>query len=186
MCVWRGAGKTSLVIQLTQSHFIDDYDPTTEDSYRKRVTIDDETCLLDILDGCYESVLEYSAIWDAYLRAANGIILVYSITWRHSFDQIIPMLQRINASYRAQSSIPLAVVLVANKCDLDAEGLRVVSAQEGQELAQSIGASFFETSAKERIHIEDVFFEAVRTTRALQSLHETTAKSKSPKKCVVT
>ena len=41
-----GVGKSSLVIQLTQSHFIDEYDPTLEDSYRKRVCIDDEACLL--------------------------------------------------------------------------------------------------------------------------------------------
>jgi Ras family protein len=27
-----------------------EYDPTIEDSYRKQVTIDEETCLLDILD----------------------------------------------------------------------------------------------------------------------------------------
>ena len=45
-----GVGKSALTIQLIQNHFIDEYDPTIEDSYRKQVTIDDETCLLDILD----------------------------------------------------------------------------------------------------------------------------------------
>ena len=30
--------------------FIDEYDPTIEDSYRKQVVVDGETCLLDILD----------------------------------------------------------------------------------------------------------------------------------------
>lgn len=43
-------GKSALTIQLIQNHFIDEYDPTIEDSYRKQVTIDEETCLLDILD----------------------------------------------------------------------------------------------------------------------------------------
>ena len=33
------AGKSALVIQLVQNHFIDEYDPTIEDSYRKQVTI---------------------------------------------------------------------------------------------------------------------------------------------------
>lgn len=32
------------------SSFIDEYDPTIEDSYRKQVVVDGETCLLDILD----------------------------------------------------------------------------------------------------------------------------------------
>jgi hypothetical protein len=44
-----GVGKSALTIQLIQSHFVDEYDPTIEDSYRKQVNIDDETCLLDIL-----------------------------------------------------------------------------------------------------------------------------------------
>ncbi len=34
----------------TLTSFIDEYDPTIEDSYRKQVVIDGETCLLDILD----------------------------------------------------------------------------------------------------------------------------------------
>jgi len=45
-----GVGKSALTIQLIQGHFVDEYDPTIEDSYRKQVTIDANTCLLDILD----------------------------------------------------------------------------------------------------------------------------------------
>ena len=57
-----GVGKSALTIQLIQNHFIDEYDPTIEDSYRKQVTIDDETCLLDILDTAGQE--EYSAMRD--------------------------------------------------------------------------------------------------------------------------
>jgi GTPase KRas protein len=45
-----GVGKSALTIQLINHHFMDEYDPTIEDSYRKQVEIDQETCLLDILD----------------------------------------------------------------------------------------------------------------------------------------
>ena len=55
-----GVGKSALTIQLIQNHFIDEYDPTIEDSYRKQVTIDEETCLLDILDTAGQE--EYSAM----------------------------------------------------------------------------------------------------------------------------
>lgn len=55
-----GVGKSALTIQLIQNHFIDEYDPTIEDSYRKQVSIDDETCLLDILDTAGQE--EYSAM----------------------------------------------------------------------------------------------------------------------------
>ena len=57
-----GVGKSALTIQLIQNHFIDEYDPTIEDSYRKQVTIDEETCLLDILDTAGQE--EYSAMRD--------------------------------------------------------------------------------------------------------------------------
>ena len=41
-------------------HFVDEYDPTIEDSYRKQVVIDRETCLLDILDTAGQN--KYSAM----------------------------------------------------------------------------------------------------------------------------
>ena len=49
-------------MQFVQGIFVEKYDPTIEDSYRKQVTIDDETCLLDILDTAGQE--EYSAMRD--------------------------------------------------------------------------------------------------------------------------
>ena len=45
--------------------------------------------------------------------------------------------------------------MVGNKCDLEEE--RVVSKEEGQKLADSLGISFLETSAKEKVNIDEVF-----------------------------
>ena len=70
-----GVGKSALTIQLIQNHFVDEYDPTIEDSYRKQVqisfmgnmiltcaiqvVIDGETCLLDILDTAGQEVAHF-------------------------------------------------------------------------------------------------------------------------------
>jgi len=54
-------------------------------------------------------------------------------------------------------------VIVGNKLDLDAE--RVVSQQEGKELAASFGCPWMEASAKARIRVEEAFFELVRVIR---------------------
>ena len=51
-----GVGKSALTIQFIQSHFVDEYDPTIEDSYRKQCSIDDEVALLDILDTAGQEV----------------------------------------------------------------------------------------------------------------------------------
>lgn len=51
-----GVGKSALTIQLIQAHFVDEYDPTIEDSYRKQIRLDDEAALLDILDTAGQEV----------------------------------------------------------------------------------------------------------------------------------
>lgn len=43
-----GVGKTALTIQLCLNHFVETYDPTIEDSYRKQVVIDEEPCVLEV------------------------------------------------------------------------------------------------------------------------------------------
>ena len=55
-----------------------EYDPTIEDSYRKQVTIDDETCLLDILDTAGQE--EYSAMRDQYMRTGQGRVVSFHCT----------------------------------------------------------------------------------------------------------
>ncbi|KAI3476636.1 hypothetical protein L1887_61803 [Cichorium endivia] len=42
-----GVGKTALTIQLCLNHFVETYDPTIEDSYRKQTVIDDQPCMLE-------------------------------------------------------------------------------------------------------------------------------------------
>eukprot|EP00842_Homolaphlyctis_polyrhiza_P001601 jgi/Hompol1/2441/HPOL_006002-RA len=55
-----GVGKSALTIQFIQSHFVDEYDPTIEDSYRKQCVIDGEVAVLDVLDTAGQE--EYSAM----------------------------------------------------------------------------------------------------------------------------
>jgi small GTP-binding protein len=45
-----GVGKSALSIQFVRNQFIIEYNPTIEECYRKQVTIDGVTCMLDILD----------------------------------------------------------------------------------------------------------------------------------------
>ncbi|KAI4165462.1 MAG: hypothetical protein LQ342_000872 [Letrouitia transgressa] len=153
-----GVGKSCLTIQLIQSHFVDEYDPTIEDSYRKQCVIDEEVALLDVLDTAGQE--EYSAMREQYMRTGEGFLLVYSITSRQSFEEILTFQQQI---LRVKDKDYFPIIIVGNKCDLDAE--RQVSKQEGQDLARQFGCAFIETSAKSRINVDNAFYDIVREIR---------------------
>ena len=129
-----GVGKSALTIQLIQSHFVDEYDPTIEgelsdlceacvprltsfcasDSYRKQCVIDEEVALLDVLDTAGQE--EYSAMREQYMRTGEGFLLVYSITSRSSFEEILTFQQQI---LRVKDKDYFPIIVVANKCDLE-------------------------------------------------------------------
>ncbi|KAK0714839.1 ras small monomeric GTPase [Lasiosphaeris hirsuta] len=153
-----GVGKSCLTIQLIQAHFVDEYDPTIEDSYRKQCVIDDEVALLDVLDTAGQE--EYSAMREQYMRTGEGFLLVYSITSRESFEEITTFQQQI---LRVKDKDYFPMVVVGNKCDLEHE--RRVTYNEGKALAESFGCKFLETSAKTTMNVEKAFYDTVREIR---------------------
>lgn len=63
--------------------FVEDYEPTKADSYRKKVVLDGEDVQIDILDTAGQE--DYAAIRDNYFRSGEGFLLVFSITEQESF-----------------------------------------------------------------------------------------------------
>ncbi|MBN3289481.1 RASK GTPase, partial [Polypterus senegalus] len=169
-----GVGKSALTIQLIQNHFVDEYDPTIEDSYRKQVVIDGETCLLDILDTAGQE--EYSAMRDQYMRTGEGFLCVFAINNLKSFEDVHLYREQIN---RVKDSDDVPMVLVGNKCDLPS---RTVETKPAQELAKSYGIPFVETSAKTRQGVEDAFYTLVREIRKHKEKVSRNGKKKTSKR----
>merc|ERR1711974_239856 len=109
-----GVGKSALTVQLVQGRFLEEYDPTIEDSYRKQVTIDDQHCILNILDTAGQE--EYSAMKDQYMRRGDGFLCVYSITSKASFGEIDEYVDSIR---RIKDTDSVPVMIVGNKSDLE-------------------------------------------------------------------
>lgn len=152
-----GVGKSALTIQLIQNHFVDEYDPTIEDSYRKQVVIDGETCLLDILDTAGQE--EYSAMRDQYMRTGEGFLLVFAVNSAKSFEDIGTYREQIQ---RVKDAEEVPMVLVGNKCDLTS---LAVDMEQARETARQFNIPFVETSAKTRMGVDDAFYTLVREIR---------------------
>jgi small GTP-binding protein len=61
---------------------------------------------------------EYSAMREQYMRTGEGFLLVYSITSRQSFEEILTFQQQI---LRVKDKDYFPMIVVGNKCDLENE-----------------------------------------------------------------
>ncbi|PWN46749.1 putative small G-protein Ras2 [Violaceomyces palustris] len=153
-----GVGKTALTIQLCLNHFT--YDPTIEDSYRKQTVIDDQPCMLEVLDTAGQE--EYTALRDQWIREGEGFLLVYSISARATFERVERFRNQISR-VKDQEPHTVPIMLVGNKCDKVNE--REVSRDEGQALANRLGCKFVESSAKTCVNVERAYYTVVRMIR---------------------
>lgn len=95
----------------------------------------------------------FRTITTSYFRGAQGILLVYDITDRGSFDNINNWVKQI-AQYGDKH---VNKILIGNKCDMESD--RAVTADEGAELAKQHNMPFFETSAKTDVGVSKAFAE---------------------------
>lgn len=77
------------------------------------------------------------------IQWADAVVLVYSVTDRHSFDLIDQLHQLVTRA----GGTNMPVILLANKVDL--LHLRRVDSQQGPLLAGTLGCSFYDVSASE-------------------------------------
>ena len=145
-----GVGKSALTVQFVQGIFVEKYDPTIEDSYRKQVEVDGQQSMLEILDTA--GTEQFTAMRDLYMKNGQGFVLVYSITAQSTFNDLTDLREQI---LRVKDAEDIPMVLVGNKCDLEDE--RVVGKDQGMSMARQFGScAFMETSAKVKIGVSDV------------------------------
>ncbi|XP_055727184.1 ras-related protein Ral-B-like isoform X1 [Salvelinus fontinalis] len=154
-----GVGKSALTLQFMYDEFVEDYEPTKADSYRKKVVLDGEEVQIDILDTAGQE--DYAAIRDNYFRSGEGFLLVFSITEHESFTATAEFREQILRVKAEEDKIPLLVV--GNKSDL--EDRRQVSVDEARAKAEEWGVQYVETSAKTRANVDKVFFDLMREVR---------------------
>ncbi len=79
-----GVGKSALTVQFVSGHFIEKYDPTIEDFYRKEIEVDHNPCVLEILDTA--GTEQFASMRDLYIKNGQGFIVAYSLTNHQTFQ----------------------------------------------------------------------------------------------------
>jgi GTPase SAR1 family protein len=100
------------------------------------------------------------------MRDREGFILVYDITSRSSVEDLNDLYSQILRNKSISPTSPdskepaFPLVLVGNKLDLAME--RKVSHQRGKALSQKWGCPHYETSARTRTNVDEIFYDLAR------------------------
>ena len=173
-----GVGKSALTVQFVQGIFVEKYDPTIEDSYRKQVEIDGTQCMLEILDTA--GTEQFTAMRDLYMKNGQGFVLVYSIIAQSTFNDLPDLREQI---LRVKDKDEVPMILVGNKCDLQDQ--RVITTDQGEDLARKFGCAFLEASAKTRVNVDQIFHDLIRQINKLSPPKPGKEKKKGGGKCLI-
>ncbi|GFS04979.1 Ras-related protein Rap-1b [Elysia marginata] len=191
-------GKTSLLNRYVHGQYQDHYVATIGIDFmvKELETKNGDTVKLQAWDLAGQE--RFRSITSSYYRGARGMLLVYDVTNRESFEIMDHHLNEVQRM--AQEDI--VIFLIGNKADNN-DSRRQVSYEEGKKYADENGVSFLETSARDNINVNEAFekfVEAVvdqykkdranaasskphkQQSRSQEKLHGTKSKSKT---CVI-
>ncbi|XP_076903820.1 ras-related protein Rab2BV-like [Bidens hawaiensis] len=145
-----GVGKSNLLSRFTRNEFCLESKSTIGVEFATRtLQVEGKTVKAQIWDTAGQE--RYRAITSAYYRGAVGALLVYDITKKQSFENIVRWLREL----RDHADANIVLMLAGNKCDL--KHLRAISENEAQAFAEKEAFSFLETSALDAHNVENAF-----------------------------
>eukprot|EP00042_Codosiga_hollandica_P054603 m.741892 g.741892 ORF g.741892 m.741892 type:complete len:192 (-) comp58944_c0_seq2:159-734(-) len=149
-------GKSALTLQFMYDEFVEDYEPTKADSYRKKTVVDGSECTVDILDTAGQE--DYSAVRDNYFRSGEGFLCVFALDNRDSFESTADLRETVLRVHESKANIPF--ILIGNKADLSTQ--RKVTREEAEARARQWSVPYLETSAKTKTNVDTAFLDLVR------------------------
>ncbi|KAF9524807.1 ras family-domain-containing protein [Crepidotus variabilis] len=149
-------GKSSLLLRFSDEQWLpeDESSATIGVDFRvHKMELKGKKVKLSIWDTAGQE--RFRTITSSYYRGAQGIILVYDVANRESFEA----LPRWYSELETYVSSSVVKILVGNK--VDKEFSRQVPTAEGQKFADRMSSLFIETSAKTAVGVKDTFQEVV-------------------------
>ena len=163
-----GVGKSSLLFRFSEDKWEKEFIPTIGVDfvsniilifYKKKkklktIEVDGKKAKLQIWDTAGQE--RFKNIQASYYKGANGILVVYDITNKESFENLSSWLIEIEKNGNKN----VYKFLIGNKNDL--EDQRVITKEQGDEFASINGMDFFETSAKTAYQVQEAFEQLTR------------------------
>ena len=146
-------GKTNFIFRFVENRFSLNYVSTVGFDYRSKIITlpkSKKKVKLQIWDTAGQE--RYNAVNKNLFQKVQGVIIMYDITNRASFENINKWLYLLS-----QNVSDKAKILVGSKLDLSEEK-RIVTEEEGQNLADKNNMPFYETSSKTGENVEKIFF----------------------------
>jgi len=169
-----GSGKSCVTIRFIANRFLEEHEPTIQDNYRKDLIYEDQPVTIDILDTAGTDDL--SLIRDQYTKSAEGFLFLFALTDESSFREVTKLYDHVNRLLFGEIQENLPSVLLGNKSDLEND--RVITSQQGKELANSLNIPvYLESSAKSGENIQTAFVMLVNQIRKKRLEQQVLSKS---------
>ena len=147
-------GKTNFIFRFTENRFSGIHVTTVGFDYKTRIIklpSSGKRVKIQIWDTAGQE--RYMALNKSIFQKMQGIIIMYDLTKRNSFDNIDKWLNIISQNVSDKIKF-----LVANKLDL-ADDQRIVTEEEGEKLAKENGMEFYEGSGNSGENVDKIFIE---------------------------
>jgi len=145
-----GSGKSCLLMRFADDNYTDCHMATIGVDFKiRQVVLDGKQLKLQIWDTAGQE--RFKTITSSYYRGAHGIMVVYDVTERESFENLQRWLDEIER-YAPDN---VAKLILGNK--VDQQSRRAIDFTSGKEYADSLGIMFAETSAKMSMNVDEAF-----------------------------
>jgi len=164
-----GVGKSALTVRFLTKRYIGEYDHQSDTRYKHEILVDGDPVIFEICDTCPKNLSDLPPA--ETMTWADGLVLVYSITDRSSFNYVKQVWQHVQ-DLRGTHGKEVPMVLLGNKGDM--VHLRQVSSEEGEILAKDFDCNFGEVAAADQVvEVAEAFHELCRDVHLARRKNKT-------------
>ena len=148
-----GVGKTNFLFRFIEGKYLKIVEPTLGTDFKSKICTlpkSKKKVRMNLWDTAGQE--RYMSLNKIFFQRVQGIMLMYDITNRESYEKLPKWVKFIN-----EQAYNVPVILVGNKIDDENEN-RIVRKEEGKDFAKQNGYLFYEASALNGKNVNNAFY----------------------------